>query len=177
MKKNVKNKKGFISIFAIFFSAIIISVLTSLYVLLLKQIQIMDTDSTSYQALYVADSAFECVLKKEQDTGTSDNSVFIPAHSGSIGYCLTPGDAVWVSQPTIVPGSISASRRSKSILNITLDTNYGKFCSILNTDKETGVTAWFTKAPDPDTMSISGQNRECSDTTSRAVERMIEFNY
>lgn len=171
MKINIQNKKGFVSMFAIFFSAIIVSILTGLYILLLKQIEIMDIDSTSFQALYSADSAFECVLKKEQGAPTVDDSIFVPAHSGSLGYCLTAGDAAWVSQPVISSG------RSKSTLNIILDTNYGKFCSIINTDRETRSTAWFTTAPVPDKMTISGQNRDCTDTTSRAVERLIEFVY
>ncbi len=169
--ENKNKKKAFVSMFAIFFSAIIISVLTGLYILLLKQIELMDIDSTSFQALYAADSSFECVLKKEQGAPTVDDSIFVPAHSGSLGYCLGSGDTTWVSPPTITSG------RSKSVLNIILDTNYGKFCSTINTDRETRSTAWFTTAPVPDKMTISGQNRDCTDTTSRAVERLVEFVY
>lgn len=76
MRKIIEKKnKGFISIFAIFFSAIVISILTSLYILLVKQIEIMNLNAPSFQALYVADSAFECALFKEQSSTSSDDSV------------------------------------------------------------------------------------------------------
>jgi uncharacterized membrane protein len=63
----MKTKKpAFISIFAIFFAAIISSVLIALFVLLIKQIQILSLDSSSFQAYYTADSAMECAMSKEK---------------------------------------------------------------------------------------------------------------
>lgn len=171
--KSKKTKKAFISMFAIFFSAIIISVLTALYVLLLKQIELMDIDSTSFQALYMADSAFECALKREQNATTSDESVFLPTKSGNIisTGCLSSGDAVWVNTPVITSG------RATSKLNVSLETDKGDFCGTVITDKETRITAFFTTAPAPDKMSISGQNTDCATTTTRIVERLVEFVY
>jgi hypothetical protein len=58
--------KAFISIFAIFFSAIIVSVLIAVFMLLIRQIQLLTIDSSSFQAYYIADSATECAVAKEK---------------------------------------------------------------------------------------------------------------
>ncbi len=163
--------KAFISIFAIFFSAIVISILTALYILLVKQIEIMNTDASSFQALYMADSVFECALYKEQQASTTDESVFLPANSGGLGDCVSTGDTAWVSQPAITAG------RAQSTFNVSLETINGPFCGSVTVNKETRVTAYFTSAPAPDTITISGQSRDCSDTSSKVVERLVEFYY
>lgn len=176
MRKIIEKKnKGFISIFAIFFSAIVISILTSLYILLVKQIEIMNLDASSFQALYVADSAFECALFKEQSSTSSDDSVFLPQNSGSFGNCLIPGDSVWLSNPTLTVNGVS--KRSKSKLQVSMLVNNQDFCSTVTTDKENGITALFVNAPIPDSMIISGQSRNCTDNTTKAIERVVEFYY
>lgn len=168
---STQKQKAFISIFAIFFGAIVVSILTALYILLIKQIEILNMDSTSFQAFYMTDSAFECVLYKEQNS-SSTKSVFLTANSGSLGKCISTGDAVWKSQPTTTAG------RSKSELNISMTSQAGNFCGIITTDKETRDTSSFTTAPTPNYMTISGQGRSCTDSTStRVVERLIEFYY
>jgi hypothetical protein len=168
-KKSAEKKSGFISIFAIFFSAIILSVLTALYILLLKQIELMSYESSSFQALYVADSLFECVVYKEQNT--PNNSVFIPTNSTLLGNCGTNGDLVWSQSPSVTGG------RANSIAHFTLNTVYGDFCGVAKVNKETRITAFFTSAPDPDSATISGQSRPCTDNTTKAVERVVEFYY
>jgi hypothetical protein len=170
MKKKCNKKfPGFVSIFAIFFSAIVISVLTALYILLIKQVELMSYDASSFQALYTADSAFECALYKEQTASTT--SVFTPTYSSQLGFCANSGDTTWSQSPAITSG------RSISTMKMNLTTSLGDFCGVVAVNKETRVTAFFTTAPDPDSMNISGQNRACSDTTSKSIERVIEFYY
>jgi hypothetical protein len=170
-------KKAFISIFTIFFSAIVISVLSSLYVLLVKQIEIMNLDSSSYQSLFVADSAFECAMFKEQKTfaNPDDNkSIFIDHQPSETCYDVTD-DLNQVSQDTVTQ---SPSVRSKGVFNMKMNVNGSDYCAVLTTDKETGITAYFTSAPDPDTISISARSTSCSEPdTTKAIERLIEFYY
>jgi hypothetical protein len=168
--KNQKKKKAFISIFAIFFSAIVVSVLTALYILLVKQIELMNLDNSSFQALYMADSAFECVLFKEQNkTGT--DSVFFP--NNPFGDCGLSGDSTWVSSPVT-----NASGRALSELKISMVTQQGDFCAYIKTDKQFADTSTQATAPPPNTMNISGQSRSCLDTSgTKIIERLIEFSF
>lgn len=167
-KKFPAQKSAFVSIFAIFFSAIVVSVLTAIYILLVRQIEIMNIDYASFQALYSADSAFECAVYKEQ-TATDTKSVFLPVNAGTIGNCGTASDLAWLNQPVITTG------RAKSILRFSLTTDQGEFCTFINTDKETRDFSQSTTAPQPNFMSISGQNRGCADSPAKVVERLVEF--
>lgn len=160
----MKKQKAFISIFAIFFSAIVISVLTALYILIIKQIELMNLDSSSFQAIYVADSSFECAVYKEQNA-SSTNSIFQPAYSTSLGYCATAGDAVWKSSPAITSG------RSNSVMNVSMTTATGDFCGVITTGKQ------VDNSEISNYMSIAGQNRACTDTVTKVIERQIDFYY
>lgn len=165
VKINNKNKKSaFISIFAVFFSAIVVSILTGLYILLIKQLAIMNLDASSFQSIYMADSAFECALYKEQ-TASGTTSIFLPANSTNLGFCSQAGDAVWASSP------VTTSGKANSIINVSMDTQQGKFCGVVTTSLQVNNTASSSF------MSISGQNRECTDTITKVVERLIEFSY
>lgn len=55
--------------------------------------------------------------------------------------------------------------------------NNQDFCSTVTTDKENGITALFVNAPIPDSMIISSQSRNCTDNTTKAIERVVEFYY
>lgn len=168
--KNNKEKKAFISIFAIFFSAIVVSVLTALYILLVKQIELMNLDNSSFQALYMADSAFECVLFKEQ-IATGTGSVFFPTNN--FGDCGISGDSSWISAPTT-----NSTGRALSELKIKMNTQQGDFCAYIKTDKQFADTSTQSTAPPPNTMFISGQSRNCDDTTNtKIIERLIEFSF
>lgn len=164
IKKEIYKKNAFVSMFAIFFSAIVISILTAMYVLLIKQIELMTLDSSSFQSFYMADSAFECVLYKEQNA-SSTNSIFQPSHSAGLGYCATAGDATWASSPIISSG------RSNSILNISLTTTLGNFCGVVTVGKQ------VDNSEISNTMNISGQSRACTDTISKIIERVVDFYY
>ena len=173
-----KNKKAFVSIFAIFFSAIVISVLTSLYVLLIKQIEIMNLDSTSFQSLYMSDSSFECALFYEQNASGTD-STFHPSHSSASGIetkgCAIPGDSNWNSSGD---KPVTTAGRAKSVLNISMKSPSGDdFCGVITTDKETRDTSTWTTPPPPNSMIISGQSRACNDPVVKVVERVVEFYY
>jgi hypothetical protein len=174
MKRLIQNKKGFISIFAIFFSAIVVSVLTALYILLIKQIEISNLEGSSFQALFTADSAFECAVYNLQNS-SSTRSIFLPDNYGSFSYCGIPGDSSWSQVPT--QSGSGSTARSKSTLNVSLNTSQGDFCAVVTTDEQLGATSGFTLPPEPNFMSISGQSRNCNDSPTKVVERLIEFYY
>lgn len=166
-----KKHKAFVSIFAIFFSAIVVSVLTALYVLLLKQIELMSVDASSYQALFVADSAFECALYKEQ-VNSGKQSMFLQ-DGNTFDYCLSSGDA---SLSSIT--RTQATGRDTSTLKVKMDTTGGSFCGTDNIDKNYKDTSGFTLPPSPDQMVITGQSKSCTDTsTNKIIEREIDFYY
>lgn len=185
-QKYNNKKKAFVSIFAIFFSAIVISILTGLYVLLVKQIELMALDYSSFQSLYVADSAFECALYKEQ-TATGTNSTFltptitvvvvngvatnVSSTPAPLGECAVSGDLNWVVQPAVTSG------RAKSTFTMDMSSTLGDFCAFVSVDKETRSTAYFTSPPDPNTIFISGQSRACGGVEDKVIERVLEFFY
>lgn len=185
MQKNIKikfkvitHKKAFISIFAIFFSAIIISILTALYILLVKQIQLMNLDSTSFQAAYMADSALECAIYKEQNA-TGTKSVFRPSGT-AFGNCAAAGDANWQTTPSGAPVTNSTTGHANSVLNISMKVGGEDFCGVVSASEDTRDTSSFTVTPPPNTMVISGQDRACTDTisaTTKVIERVISFYY
>ena len=165
MKFKNPRKKAFISIFAIFFSAIVVSVLTALYVLFIKQISILNLDYSSFQSLYMADSSFECALYKESQNTSTSTSVFLPENKGNLGSCENTGDTVWASE------SVVSNGESKSTANFTMDTDQGKFCGQILVTKEINDSATSH------TMKIFGQSRDCTDATSKVIEREIDFVY
>ena len=171
-----KTKKGFVSIFAIFFSAIVISVLTAIYVLLLKQIETMQIDAQSFQSLYVADSALECMILKEQ-TATYADSVFLPENAGNLGNCGEAGDLEWVTEPTPQP-KVAKSIRAKSVANFKMITDQGDFCTIISTDVETATDVqWWVTPPSPNFMTIAGHNKACGSPSQKVVERVVDFYF
>ncbi len=175
MKNIPTQKSAFVSIFAIFFSAIVISVLTAIYILLIKQIEMMQIDSESFQSLYVADSAFECMVYKEQ-TATYTASIFLPANAGNLGNCGNAGDLTWLTQPTSqTPNGLSI--RAKSIANFSISTNDGDYCAIMTTDVETADSSQWTTAPSPNIMNIAGHNKACGTPSQKVVERVIDFYF
>jgi hypothetical protein len=174
-KKYMKNnKKTFVSIFAIYFSTIIVAILTSLYVLLLKQIQNLNIDNSSFQAFYVADSAMDCGIYKEK-TATDTASFFNPSNYSTFGYCANPGDINWETIPT------ENSGRSRSVLKHSIDTREGEFCGQITTDRlisDLGAAGNVGGAnAAANTMNILGQSRPCNSSDQKVVERGIDFSY
>jgi hypothetical protein len=175
MKKYTRKKTAFVSIFAIFFSAIVISVLTAIYVLLIKQIQMMEIDSQSFQSLYVADSAFECMVYKEQNaSGTA--SIFLPPNSGNLGNCTGATDLVWVSPPT-AQSPVGQSVRSKASINLPIMTNDGDYCAVMSVDVETADSSQWVNPPNPNFMTIAGHNKACGSPSQKVVERVVDFYF
>ena len=168
-------KPAFVSIFAIFFSAIVISVLTAIYVLLIKQIEMMQIDSQSFQSLYTADSAFECMIYKEQ-TASGTASIFLPANAGSLGNCGTASDLAWVTTPTSQT-PVGQSIRATSTANLKMATNDGDYCAIMNIDIETADSSQWTSPPGPNVISIAGHNKACGTPSQKVVERVIDFYF
>jgi hypothetical protein len=167
-------KKTFVSIFAIYFSTIIISILMSLYILLLKQIQTLNIDNSSFQAFYVADGGMDCGVYKEK-TATDTNSYFNPSNYTSFGECATAGDATWATTP------VESSGRSRSQLKTSLNTKEGEFCAILTVDRlitDIGAAGNVGGAQaTANTMNVTGQSRGCTSNDQKVVERGIDFNY
>jgi hypothetical protein len=175
MHKKITKKEAFVSIFAIFFSAIVISVLTAIYVLLVKQIDTMQIDSQSFQALYVADSAFECMIYKEQNA-TYTSSVFLPANSGNLGSCAGGSDLNWVTPPT-PQSAVGLSIRAKSVANFSFTTSDADYCAVINTDVETADSSQWTTPPNPNFMTIAGHNKACGTPNQKVVERVVDFYF
>lgn len=169
-----KNKKTFVSIFAIYFSTIIVSILTALYVLLLKQIQNLNIDNSSFQAFYVADSGMDCGIYKEKNA-TDTASLFNPANYSNFGYCANPGDINWETAPSENAG------RARSVLKYSIETKEGEFCAILTTDRlitDIGASGNVGGASAvANTMNILGQSRPCNSSDQKVVERGIDFSY
>jgi hypothetical protein len=163
-KKQIKNNKsGFISIFAIFFAAVVTSVLLSLYVLLIKQIELLNIDASSFQSFYMTDSAFECALYKEQ-IATGTESFFLPGKS--FGNCANAGDAAWIQSP------VAVTKVATSTFNYSMNTQQGDFCGVVTIAKLT------EPAEQNNRMFIAGQSRSCADTSNtRVIERAIDFVY
>lgn len=180
MKKINNNKSAFVSIFAIFFSAIVISILTSIYILLVKQIEVMSIDAQSFQAIYVADSAFECMVLKEQQTAsstaTTSRSIFLPGNAGDLGNCGIASDLNWVSIPVVQP-RVGQSIRAKSVANLKVMTQEGEFCAVISADVETQDSSQWLLPPAPNFLTIAGHNKACGSPDQKVVERVIDFYF
>lgn len=178
----IEKKPAFVSIFAIFFSAIVISVLTAIYVLLIKQIEMMEIDSQSFQSLYTADSAFECMIYKEQ-TASGTASVFLPENTSNLGNCGSVVDGLvdldWVvsKSPIRVASTTSISVRSVSTANLKLKVSDSYYCAIISTDVETADYSQQTTSPMSNFMTIAGHNKSCGSPSQKVVERVIDFYF
>jgi hypothetical protein len=182
LSKYMKTKRSaFISIFAIFFAAIISSVLIALFVLLIKQIQILSLDSSSFQAYYTADSAMECVMYKEkaaayeayEESSTTNTTVgvwtttlFRRDNWDKLTGCVQTGD---IDKPNL---PIETNSRSQSQFNLKLDQGNNQFCGLVYVDRN------LTDSSSTNIVSVTGRSAACSDTSGgRVVERGIDLVY
>jgi ABC-type transport system involved in multi-copper enzyme maturation permease subunit len=179
--KNQKKEKAFISIFAIFFSAIIVSVLIALFVLLIKQIQLLSIDSSSFQAFYTADSAVECAIAQEktaaerafQTSATTtptfvwDTTVFRSENWSNFQGCAAIGDIDKPDAPTI------SSSRSTSKFNLKINVGEGvDFCGLVTVNRN------LSDASTTNNISVFGRSANCNDISSaRVVEREVQVEY
>jgi hypothetical protein len=178
----MKNKKpAFISIFAIFFAAIISSVLIALFVLLIKQIQILSLDSSSFQAYYTADSAMECAMSKEKaaaaeayERSSTTNSVvgvwtttlFRRDNWDRLTGCVEVGD---IDKPNL---PVEIDSRAQSQFNLKISEGGADFCGLVSVDRN------LTDASSTNIISVTGRSAACSDTSDgRVVERGIDLVY
>ncbi len=166
MKKN-KQKKAFVSMFAIFFSAIIVSILTGMFALLIKQIEILNIDTSSFQAYYVADSTFECLAKKEK-IATGTKSFFLPGNSAGLGDCSLAND---LSITEVSDPLKTNATQITSIIKYDVITDTGFFCGTAEVTKQINTEK-------NNTMFIVGQDRDCGDDSlEKVIERGIDFFY
>jgi hypothetical protein len=172
--KHGKVEKAFISIFAIFLSAIISSVLLALFVLLLKQIQLLALDASSLQAYYAADSAFECAVFYERDASKRapgllkfayEVTPFRTENFDQFTGCAVSGDVIKLP-------SISGSGISVTKFNYPISVNDdSRFCGIVTIDRN------VTNSSSSNMLSITGRSSDCNSLSDRAVERGIDFVY
>lgn len=178
-------QKAFISIFAIFFSAIIVSVLIAIFVLLIKQIQLLSIDSSSFQAFYTADSAAECAIAKEKRAAqeafeTSSASGSVPTFVWDKTLfrsenwsrlqaegCASVGDILTDSSP------ISVGNRSKAGFKLILNPDENtKFCGLVTVDRN------LSDASTTNSIAATGRSADCSDASNaRVVEREVQIEY
>lgn len=178
-----KKKKAFISIFAIFFSAIIVSVLIALFALLIKQIQLLSLDSSSFQAFYTADSAAECAVSLEKQaaqeayqyslTSSSskfvwDTTVFRSENWSKFQGCAKMGDVVKDSQPT---SNISNKTQAEFKLKFDIDSST-QFCGLVT------VIRNLRNLRDSNVISATGRSTSCDDVSNaKVVEREVGVEY
>jgi hypothetical protein len=174
-------KSAFISIFAIFFAAIVSSVLIALFVLLIKQIQILSLDSSSFQAYYTADSAMECLISKEKLAAEEayemssrtnsivaiwDTTLFRRSNWDDFTGCIQTGD---IEKPSL---PVEIGSRSQSQFYLKLDQDDGQFCGLVSVDRN------LTDSSSTNIVSVTGRSAACSDTSGgRVVERGIDLVY
>lgn len=173
--------KAFISIFAIFFSAIIVSVLIAVFMLLIRQIQLLTIDSSSFQAYYIADSATECAVAKEKiaaqkaylesASGTPtfiwNTTVFSPDRWMELkdSGCASPGD-IDLSQPIAIDNTWVTEAK------LSMPTNDMQFCGLIKVVRNSG------DYNSPNYIIATGRSIDCQDTSNlRAVERGINVQY
>lgn len=179
-----KKHKAFISIFAIFFSAIIVSVLIALFVLLVKQIQLLSLDSSSFQAFYTADSAAECAIAQEKkaaaeayeysrtSSGTPkfvwDTTVFRSENWSNFQGCANTGDIVKDNQPQQVANN-QTQADFKLKLQVDGSSEYCGFVTVIRNLKD---------QQNNNKMSATGRSTSCSDTSNtKVVEREVQVEY
>lgn len=178
-------QKAFISIFAIFFSAIIVSVLIALFVLLIKQIQLLSLDSSSFQAFYTADSAAECAIAKEKlaaqeaftissASGSTPTFVWDTTRFRSENWskflnegCAVAGDVSYDSAPT------TNGARSTSNFKLQINTDdSAQYCGLVK------VVRNLSDASTTNSIAATGRSINCEDNTStRVVEREVQVEY
>jgi hypothetical protein len=135
----------------------------------------MEIDSMSFQSLYVADSAFECMIYKEQNaSGTM--SIFLPVNSGNLGNCTGVTDLVWVSPPT-AQSPEGLSIRAKALINLPFTMGDSDYCAVINVDVETADSSQWTNPPSPNFMTIAGHSKSCGSPNQKVVERVIDFYF
>lgn len=178
----MKTKKpAFISIFAIFFAAIISSVLIALFVLLIKQIQILSLDSSSFQAYYTADSAMECAMSEEKaaaaeayERSSTTNSVvgvwtttlFRRDNWDRLTGCVEVGD---IDKPNL---PVETSLKAQSQFNLKLNQVDNQYCGLVSVNRN------LTDASSTNMISVTGRSAACSDLSGgRVVERGIDLVY
>lgn len=160
---NFKNKKkGFVILFAVTISAIILTIAIGVINIAVKEIQFSTSSQKTNQALFIADTAIECALFYDK----SNETFIIPVGGDVVIRCMK--DDITVTG--------FSSNEFNVLYNFTLIDNDSQACakvSILKEDlAEFGVSTKITSKG----YNHGAQGGDCT-PLENDLERILEVNY
>ncbi|MFT5280955.1 MAG: hypothetical protein ACI9AR_000397 [Flavobacteriaceae bacterium] len=160
MKKisNINHKKGFVILFAVLITSVILAVAIGVSNIALREVGISQIALRSHDAFYVADTAMECVLAAERNT----SPVAFP-REGEV----------------ISGATISCARNNFNIKGggglYTVVVDFGSICAVVTIDKT--IDNDDDGFPESTIITSRGKNRACLNTSKTVIERVLELSY
>lgn len=156
-------KRGVTIFFAILIIGLLLGIAASISLLSQKQVTLSSVSKQSELAFYSADSAIECVVYWDQNTGSANPFDFSTTSSSAVINCNNQNITVCSNSN---PSLDSCQSESKSF-QIPL----GNTCASTTIIKEiiSGVTTTQ--------ITAYGYNTSCSGSSSRRLQRALQVGY
>ncbi|MFA4975271.1 MAG: hypothetical protein WC839_02790 [Candidatus Paceibacterota bacterium] len=166
IKNNIKNNKGFVILFAVVLSSIILAVALNIVDILLKEVKFSASARDTNNAFFAADTGAECALFNDKSSG---NSFLVEGGSGVVN-CLDKNIPVVCLDNNSVPFVGSCHYWSFPIFGL----NSGeKGCATVTVDKRIFPTTVIISKG----YNNGGTNLNFCTPDSNSVERVLELNY
>ena len=161
--KKLKNKSGFVLLFAVTLSAILLAIALGVSNIALKEINFSTSARDSNEAFFAADVGAECALYEDKNNKfpaqTTNPNLSISCNNNAVPTFSTSGTTSTYGFTTLALG------------------NTNKSCVKVTVFKE-----WFADTSIVNTLITSrgynlGGDGSCADTSSRLVERELDVRY
>ncbi|KKP85726.1 hypothetical protein A3B84_00400 [Candidatus Nomurabacteria bacterium RIFCSPHIGHO2_02_FULL_35_13] len=153
--KNKKNEKGFVILYAVMISSMLLAISLGVANISLKEINFGTSAIDTNNAFFAADTGAECALFNDKST----ESVFVESSSPTItcnGNSITANESPALYWSFIISGL----------------GNSGNACAVVTVDKtDPAITTIISKG-----YNVGGDT-SCVSTDSNRVERQLELNY
>lgn len=165
LKKNktcptkLKRSGGFVILFAVVLSSIILAVALNIVDILLKEVKFSASARDTNNAFFAADTGAECALFNDKSSGVS----FLETGGTMVVNCLGIYNSLNCLDNVSVPFVGSCHKWSFTLTGLN---SSGKGCAMVSVDKSNPLN----------TNVISKGYNDCIQTTNK-VERVLELNY
>lgn len=164
-----KKNRGFVILFAVTISAILLAIALGVSNIALKQVNFSTSAKNTNDAFFAADTGAECALYYDRSTPPPPNRFVWPDSSG---VSITCANATFT--PSLIGGSTSTAwSYSFNVLNLGSSTPpQGCAKVVISKDNSSGTTLTTI-----DSKGYNMGDSYCASTNTNRTEREIQLNY
>jgi Tfp pilus assembly protein PilX len=171
---NIKNKKGFVLLFAVVLVSIILAISLGVSNITLKELNFSTSARNTNDAFYAADTGVECALfylRNTVQSFTGNSQAFgVPTEN-----IVTQCNGVNVALDEDENGDETAT--GPWFFNVTSLGEYGFACALVEVIKENNTTTIISRGYNLGHIPNENDSPNCDSNSANQVERVIEVRY